>query len=354
MFFFTTALSLFSLDFKFSKYKNVLTFYLLLVLALIAGLRSSTAASDYSNYMAMFYLFDNSGVAGVFSNEYFFEPGFAMLILLVRAVFENHISLFLIVAFISSLLMYFTIRRLTLFPCLAVLVFFSYDFFTNYMVAIRFGIAAALGLVVLIRLSENKKKQALLFIFIALSFHTAAIALFAPLFLTFLSLERRLFVFCIIVSIFIGYSGLGMTVFSTLLPSWIPRASSAEAYTSNDMYGNSLGFLGFINVKYLIISAIFCFKWSKLKSKMPHFEVVAIYLLCTTSIRVAFHDLGFITGRITALLGIVEIVIVPAIAFSVFKQKLLAVLLVVLYALTNLIFILWVRGFNEYSSILTF
>ena len=330
-----------AMDKKYTAYIKLSSFAALFVLAIFSGLRSSEAGSDYLSYHDMFYAFKdlfNGGLAQVFSGDYFFEPGFALLIIIISSFTDNHIVFFLAISLLASLVMAISINKLSLYPLLSILIFFSYDYFINYMVAIRFGLAAGLGLVVICLLSKNKKKLALVFILFAMSMHTAAIGFFLPFVLSIFTFKRIYIVAVLAVALIVGYVDLGNVLIS-MLPGWIPRAGSAEVYASSSMYGNSLGYLGFINIKYIFLSTILFLYWNNLKDRVPHFYPLAMFLVSAMAIRVGFHDLGFIVGRVSALLGLVEIIIVPAFVLLLIKQKIMAFFIVVIYAFFHLYFL---------------
>jgi hypothetical protein len=267
IFYFTTFvvlsfLALVQMDKRYAKYIKLNSLVAFFILAIFAGLRSSEVGADYLSYQEIFYAFKdlfNGGIGQVLAGDYFFEPGFALLITIISSFTDSHIVFFLVISLLISLIMVISINKLSLFPLLSVLIFFSYDYFTNYMVAIRFGLAAALGLYVVYLLSQNKKKLAFVFILISMTIHTAAIGLFLPFVRSFFNFKRIDILAVLAVALIVGYVGLGSILINSVLPGWIPRAGSAEIYASSSMYGNSLGYLGFINIKYTrfqVISAI--------------------------------------------------------------------------------------------------
>ncbi|MEA1987926.1 MAG: EpsG family protein [Pseudomonadota bacterium] len=353
-FFILSFWALVSLDQNYKSYVKLNLIFALFFIAVMAGFRSSYVGADYESYKDIFYSFNgifSGGLNQVLYGDYFFEPGFALLTVVISSFTSIHVVFLLVISLLTSLFMYFTISRLSLFPLLSLLVFFSYDFFTNYMVAIRFGLATALGLCVLLYLSEKRYKLAFGFIFVAMSIHTAAIGLFLPFLLSIIRFQRIYILFMVFMALIVGYIGLGSIIFNTIMPSWIPRANSAEFYLTDLKYGNSLGYLGYINVKYLILSILLYVFWDQLEKKVKHFKLIVIFLVSAMVIRVGFHDLGFISGRVSALLGIAEVMIVPALFLLLIKNKLLAFWGIILYAAIHLSFMLFVRGFSDYSTI---
>ncbi|PYF79860.1 EpsG-like putative glucosyltransferase [Marinomonas alcarazii] len=352
IFFIVAVLALFHSDRDYRKNRDISAFFVFLTLTLLAGLRTSQVGADYLNYKSIFFEFKgvfDGGLKQVIEGDYFFEPGFAVLIVFIRTFTDSSISFFIMVAFVTSLINFFAVKKVTDFLLLSLLIFFSYDFFTNYMVAIRFGIATSFVFLVIFFLAQKRFIYSFSTICFAMTFHTAAVGMLLPFFMSFLKFKRWYIIVLTLGALVFGYLGLGKIILNSMLPGWVPRADSAEAYSANSQYGNSLGYLGFINVKYLLISVFLFIYWDLLKTRVRFFESICLFLLCAMIIRVGFHDLGFISGRVSALLGVVEIVIIPSAVVFLFKQKLVSFVFVFSYALIHLFFLLYVRGFSEYD-----
>jgi hypothetical protein len=349
-----SVLALFQLDRYWLIRRKVLLFFSLFGLTIFSGLRSEKVGADYDSYKEFFYQFEglfSGGLGQIFEFEkYFFEPGFAALIVVVRTFTDDNIVFFLVVSSVTSWLMAGSLLRLTPYPLLAVLVFYSYDFFTNYMVAIRFGIAVALSLYFIVFVSERRHGFAILSWVVACLFHTSALILFIPYVFSFFALRRINVIIATILALVIGSLELGTTIFTNLLPGFIPRAESAVTYIASSKYGESLGFLGFVNVKYLLIVFAVLFFWRRIFSSIPYFKMVLVFFVSGMLLRIAFHDVGFIIGRTSALLGTAEILLVPGIVLAIFGRSAISWLLLSYYSLIHLFFILMVRGYNEYSS----
>lgn len=347
-------LALIQMDRRYINCIQMNVFFSLVVLAVFSGFRSNQVGADYLSYQEMFYAFNglfSGGLEQVLLGEYFFEPGFAFLIVLISTFIDNHILFFLIISIVTSLTMGVAIRKISLFPLLSILIFFSYDYFTNYMVAIRFGLAASLGLFVVYFLSKGKKFHSFLLILLAMAMHTAAIGLFLPFALSFFKFRRIYIIIAIVISLVFGYINLGGFFVSNFLPSWVPRAESVGVYSGSQLYGQSLGYLGFLNIKYLLISVVLFLYWKELKSKVYAFYPLVLFLISAMAIRIGMHDLGFIVGRVAGLLGLVEIILIPSIALCLINQKIVGYALVLIYALVHLMFLLFVRGYGEYYSV---
>ena len=324
------------------------------LLVLYAGLRSSQTGEDYDNYLHIFQSFkalSSVGLSEVLAFDYFFEPGFALFIAVVKSFSLNHEFFFFVTALVNCFIFYRVSTKLTPFLLLTWLSYFSYIFFTHGLVAIRYGIASVIGLYVIIYLSEKRYLKSLLVTFGTMMFHTAAVALLVPIFFSFIRFTPIKFTLFIVVSFAFGALGLGDTIVSTIFPSWLPRAESAVNYMTSEKFGESLGFLGLINLKNIILSALFILAFSQAERKYSCYYYLIIFFIAGVCLRLAFHDLGFIIGRISMLLTLTEVFLVPMAMFSIFKNNIASWFFVVFYGFINMIMMLHVRGFGEYNSI---
>lgn len=350
-----SILALIQLDKRLELTHPVVILLSLSILAVLAGLRTSDVGDDYSQYEKFFHSFDGvfgGGIEQVLSGEYYFEPGFALIITIVSEFTNNHVFFFIVIAFLTSFLMLAAVNRLSLYPLCSILIFFSYDYFTSYMVAIRFGLAAAIGLLVLYFIAENKRKVSIVYIFLALSVHMASVGLFIPWLLSFVKFKRSYILIMLLVSLVVGYFGMGGYFVNFFVPSWLPRYESSVIYSEHSSYGRSLGYLGLINLKYLFLTSVLYLYWERLRDDVPYFYTISMFLVIAAAIRIGFHDLGFVVGRVSALLALSEIIMIPAVFISLMKTKSQAYILIVFYAFMHLVMFLFIRGFSDYSSVL--
>lgn len=331
------------------------SFIVALVLAFYAGLRAPDTGEDYGSYKLIFDSFDGitlGGISQVISFDYFFEPGFAFYIVFIKTFTYSYELFLFITALITCFVFFNASIKLTSLFLATWLIYFSYFFFTHGLVAIRFGLASCIALYAVCHLSVLNRGKAAIIASLAMLFHTSAIAIFLPILLSYVKVNRSKIVFLLFLSFCVGFLSLGEDIVRFILPSWLPRADSALNYIQSSQYGETLGFLGFINIKNLILSLLFLFSWKTLIARYEHARCLMLFFFVGTAIRLGFHDLGFIIGRISAILTFTEVFIFPMLAFSIFRFKVFAWLLVCAYSLFNLASMLFARGFGEYNSVI--
>jgi len=349
------ALGLLERSIKERYFKSCMALFSVFFLSVLAGLRTANVGSDYKSYESIFYDFNgvfNDGLQQVFSLDYFFEPGFALYIVLFKTFFSSSDLFFFFTALINCLILYFATKKLTPLVIASLAVYFSYLFFTHALTAVRYGIASAIGLHVLYELSSGRSKRAVFYTALSMTMHTAGIVLFVPILYKAFNLGKRALVLGFLLSFAMGAIGIGQSIVKFILPGWLPRAESALNYVDSGQYGDSLGFLGMINLKNALLCFLIFYFWRKCGSKYQHFRWLAVFFVLGTCLRLAFHDLGFIIGRMSAFLTLTEVILFPMLMFTIFRWKVLSWAGVCLYALLNLVMLLHIRGFTPYESIL--
>lgn len=350
LYFILAIFSFLSIEKNISPANKHIFALLLLLLTIIAGLRSPDVGMDYLAYQEIFYQFNGlfeGGLKQVLDRNYFFEPGFALIVSILKTFSDNEIILMLFISALTTGAISYPLRLITPYFMFSLLIFYSYYFFTTHMIALRFGITAGLALSVLILIATKRKIMALLGIFLASSIHSSALILFLPYIFSFLKFRKTYILIFISVSLFFGFFEVGGKIIS-ILPSFIPRANDVDAYTNSTQYGASLGLFSFINLKLISLGLLVYFFWDKFKNNQRFVETLTSYLLFAILLRVGFHDLGFIIGRMAFLLAIVEIIILPSILFTIYR-KVYVFIFTLLYSLVSFYFTLNAQINPEYS-----
>ena len=224
-----------AIDYEFNKRRNIYTlFFVALVLALMAGLRSPDIEKDYGQYLLSFDLIYND------PNPLYlaiFEPGFLLIVFTVRSIVHNNFGMviMLIYAFGSVFLKLFSIRSLAINPYLVILFYFSHFFFMHEMTQIRVGLATAIFFVALVYLFKGNKRAFIGLIVLATLFHYTAILYFGILFFNKDSINKYFYTGIIAVSVLlsfiniplIGYlANLDSNVFTVKIANYTVKAEN--------------------------------------------------------------------------------------------------------------------------------
>jgi hypothetical protein len=199
-------LAILAIQYEFIPFKNkYLIFTVILLLALLAGLRGINVSKDYYSYS---YIFENVYDLTENGLDYLtvFEPGFIAIIIFFRAIFEYNyiVVIMLFYAFSSLLLKIYAINRLSINPYLAILFYFSYYFLIHEMTQIRIGLASGIFLISLIPFLKGKRITFVCLILLATLLHYSAIFYLLLLLFNTIKFNRSLYFFALILSIILA------------------------------------------------------------------------------------------------------------------------------------------------------
>lgn len=185
------------------KYLSV---FIIVVLGLFAGLRGENVTRDYINYQIIFdFIYDlTSANDGSFLPV--FEPGFVGLVIVFRRLFDVNYVLAVMVFYglITLALKVFFIRRLSPFPYLAILFYFSYYFFLHEMTQIRIGFASAIFFGSLVFYLKDQRGKFILLVILATFFHYSALLYLLLLLFNPKCLNKYVYIFIIGISLILA------------------------------------------------------------------------------------------------------------------------------------------------------
>ena len=180
---------------------------IILLLALLAGLRDIGVARDYKNYQMIFDLIYDLVTKndGVFLP--IFEPGFMAIVVLFRYMFIYNygVAIMLFFAFSSITLKVISFDKFAINPFLAILFYFSNYYVLHEMTQIRVGFASALFLISLIYLLKGNHTKFILLILLATLFHYTSILYLLILLFNKNSLNKYLYTGFIILAIIFAF-----------------------------------------------------------------------------------------------------------------------------------------------------
>jgi hypothetical protein len=292
------------------KHHKNIYIYFGIVLILTAGLRVEGLTLDYDNYLYAYY--NSSDAASRF------EPTFTIIAVFVKSTFNNPIFLFLIYAFLGVTIKFIAIKQVTHVYLLSALVYFSNLFLLHEMTQIRAGVAAGILLLCIKPLYERNLKKFLFLTVIAITFHYTALVILPLWFLNSKKINKK-FIWLIPFAyiLVLNYMSLGFLV------EHIPIDKIQVLYA---LYKNEGGFVDNLNVfNLLLLSRIFISlilfynidKISKINKYAP--VLLEIYILSHVFF-ILFSDIPALSFRISELLGVVEIILIPFLIY-LFKGK---------------------------------
>lgn len=157
-----------------------MNFYLISILTLFAGLRSNTP--DYSNYKRIYeaapYSIKDIPIA---MNKFEMEIGYFLLNTIWKNIYDNFEAFIFLLAFISIILILNSLKKMSRFPFVTLMVYFSYLFINYPMAQIRNGLALGIIMNAIAIMKKINFFHYSIYIIIASFFHISSI-IFLPLY----------------------------------------------------------------------------------------------------------------------------------------------------------------------------
>jgi len=315
------------------KDQSKVIYYLFgITLIIFAAFRAEGIDNDYKGYIEYYDTITNGQILIV-------EPSFMALSYAVKYIFNNVFFIFLFYALLGGTLKLIAIRQLTELKFLTLLVYFSSYFLLFEMTQIRAGVAAGALLLCIKPMQERRLGKFLLFAFIAFLFHYSALVIFPLYFISPNKINTKLYL-ALVPAAYIMYF-LRIDIFSLInyLPIGLIQAkiSSYSFYAEQDA---SINLFNVIQIFRCFVALIFIWKWELLLRHNAYaILLIKIYIL-GLFVFVAFANIPGISSRISELLLVVEIILIPFI-FYICKEKRLARLVITIIALGFLTFSLF-------------
>jgi hypothetical protein len=323
-------IALFSL-YNNKQAKNIFFICSGLILFSLAASRSGGVDNDYTGYINYY----NDILHHSFSRV---EPTFILITRIVDRIFSNNLYLFIIYALLGIFLKFYAISTLTSFRLLSVLVYFSGFFLLFEMTQIRAGVAAGL---LLNCISTIKERRLGLFIFLASLaslFHYSALVIFPLYFLNGKKLNELIYLLLIPFAYILYYSKFNILLLAREIP--IPLVQiKLSTYLYWASLNKTINLFNYVHLSRCLLAFLFLWKWRLIAETNPYSIILTKIYVIAIFIFVAFANIPAISSRISELLMIVEIILIPYLII-ILKPKYLSISVVIGIAFTFLNFFL--------------
>lgn len=283
-------------------------------LFLIAGFRAEGVDHDYEGYIEYY----NDVLYRDFVNV---EPAFIWLTQLVTNLGDNSLYLFVIYAALGVALKVVGIYRLTRFPLAAMLIYYSGFFLLWEMTQIRAAVAGGILLVSIRHIKERNLGWFLVLCLLAAMFHYSALV-FLPLY--FLKSDRiNVLLYCSLIpaATALNVAGLNLVEVASFAPVQLIelKINSYSAYADADVNRTfnavylarcALAFLLLVNHRFL----------SKRNEYFP--LLIKVYFVALF-LHVALASIPGIASRLSELLLVVEVILIPTLFDFFHKDRIL-------------------------------
>jgi hypothetical protein len=296
--------------------EKVITFFLILLLTLIASFRGNTF--DTAFYVDVFHNIDIDEDMQYLWNTYSMEYLFLLLTFFLRKVTVDSVWLyFFTITFLSLSLIYYSAKNFYLSPINTLLIFGGGYYWLLFMSQMRLGLAISIAYFATSLIINKKYKiyLPLLLLFISCLIHYS-IFIYCFILIFYLLSEKiwskpyRL----LIIFILICLSHIIILSFLYQFNFW-----KIEYYLSNPDFNVKLDLLRFTNLKYIVLTLISIFTLYKYPNKLSQF--FCFFMTINLGIRIGYNDIAIISGRVASLFSTLEIFFIPYFLARVISLK---------------------------------
>jgi len=315
--------------------KNTLPLFFLvsMLLFLIAAFRVD-GLFDYKSYMNISKLvaLELDGLGDIF--YFYFEKAkiepLSLLIIWVTTFFEPYLNIFFVFSLFSVCVYSFVFYKLSPYPLLTLLLFFSHEYLYLLNGQIRAGLAYGVAWLAMLAFIKRRLFYFLVLFMLAVLIHYSAIVLLIVIF--FWNYRSLITVnLLLLLSIFIGISGFGVVIVDYLY-DFLGQPFFLERYIERNGQYNGLALditLIKLLVAYVLISWYLWFGGGVSKDRA--FYILYVMLAIGIAIRVALFEFNELGARLSSLYSMSLLFLVPVVV-SRFKNNLVGVLIVVMVA----------------------
>lgn len=311
--------------------KDVLNKYVLytfvgFILIFIAGFRSEQGNPDYANYKEMY--------EDARTGDVIVEFSYVFISHIVQFIFDNILFVFLVYAIIGVSLKLTAIKQLTDLWFLSLIIYFSNFFILHEVIQIRVGVASGFLLLCIKPIYDRNLKRFLVLVLLAVFFHVSSLIILPLWFLGKFKNKINLFVIGIIIPISYCVYFMNVTILNFIPIPYVQE--KLDVYAQLQELGTA-DFLTEINVfNYVFLARILFFYFLLYKSEllMSHNKYTVLLLniyAISLFMYPALAMMPVLAGRISELLGVVEIILLPLIYYTI-RPRYISILIIVVWA----------------------
>lgn len=311
-----------------NKYAHIVYAFVFLLLFSFAGFREVGIDHDslaYKNY------YESERIIWLIA-----EPTFGIISTFVSYVFKDFRFVLLIYALIGVYIKLKAFPRITSFVYWTILLYFSTYFLLHEFTQIRAGIASGIFLYAIPYLACRKLKIYTLFIIIACLFHYSALVLLPLVFISNKEISKyeKMFLFLIIpIAIILHYLHFNPIA---EIPIETVRLKLEIYQKEQESSSTSLNIFNLVYIVKYIFLYVFLLFYKKVKHKAIYSSLLIRLYAISLFAYIVLSDNTILAMRISELIGIVEIVLIPYLIYII-KQKSFAFVIISVISLSYLV-----------------
>jgi len=298
-----------------------------LLLIYLSGFRPEGIDRDYYGYKNLYIYYSTS-------LSYTIEPTFIVISKLVKAIFDDKsTALFVIYALIAISIKMYAIKQLSHFWGLSLLIYLSYSFILQDMTQIRAGVAAGFILLTIKPLYEKNIYQFMIVSTLAILFHYSALFVLLFWFMNPQKINVKLYALTIVIVYIINpFAAIYVSDYVNYLPVGLLQ-NKVLAYEYDNKA--TLNVYNAWQIMRTMLSFLFLYKINIIHANNKYaILLIKLYVISTCTFVLLAGNPSF-AGRMSDLLAISDIIMLPCILYLT-KQQFLAKLIVICIAFSFL------------------
>ena len=317
------------------RYSKLFFIFLAIIFILIAGLKTVGVDMDSTTYVGMFSVFGSPfNYFKDYENNSFLEPGYYLIPSFITYTLSLKVLwVFLVFAVVGVSLKLLAITKLTDFTFLSALIYYSHYFILHEMTQIRAGIAAGILLLCIVQIQKKYFPKFLLLLIAGIFFHYSIVIFLPFYFLNSKQLNKVGYLALLIVPyVFVILNINILTVLQTFRLGVFSEKIEMYNNLTNSGILDTIKIYSVVFLAQLVLCAAFILK-SDLLVKQNKYALLIIKINAVGLASLVFFSvIPVIAIRISELLRVVEIILIPFILYLI-KPKYVGLLVVVGYAL---------------------
>ena len=330
--------SLITIDKRGKKYTNLSLLISFVILVLLAGLREGTP--DQLSYVYIFrntqslfsylvngaqeeffrYGFELIDVKGPNGYGYGLEFGFIVLLSVIKSLTANETIFFIIFAVMIIGPVVYASKRLSPYPLLSILIYFSWFYYFN-LGALRHALISSLLLLTIVFVVNNKFFMTWTMYLISIFLHKVGLFIGIIYLVEKLKLKPGTYFAILMISFGIGIFGGIFILCFELLSNYLPKAWNEKLYLYQALsksggfdtnFSGSESIVKGSTIKQLIIVFVSSLYFSALRLKFGRkFDIIFGLYISSLILMLVFIDFKLVSDRVSIYLSISEIILIP-------------------------------------------
>lgn len=326
--------------------KCITFIYTCFILIILSGFKTIGVGVDDFGYVESFKL-------GFIDDN--FEKGYSFLSYIIYVIFREEQFLFIIISSISILSLGYSIYKLSPYPVLSLLMYYTYYYIYKDLTQIRNAVSSSLLFLLLYFLSKNQKIKVFFAFLLSISFHIVSSLSIIPVLLinSFKNKTNRLiYIFILSIPILYFLSKYTITLLSNIPFDYISK--KMYDYLNSD-YTQSIELINIKNLQILVITIFSIMFYGKTSLVVKNYVVILVFYLFGVFLRFGLINYGIFSGRTASFFLQFDILLIPFFIYTI-KNKYLRYFTIVFISILTF-FVLYYNlekqhVINHYSNIL--